>query len=409
MILRQGELSPTLPARQLADLQYIVDELQIDDLTWTNPTPTPPNCAGKTGEALKQCLCETGTCTDLLYFFHSNHIGSSTFLTDFSGQPYEYILYLPFGELLVNQKVGPYETPYKFTGKEQDPETDLTYFGARYYDAALGIWLGVDPLAEKYPAISPFTYVFNNPIKYIDPTGMEGGDPDQVDKKPTFKLLNMDFWNPKGKAHFGSVVVLPMNLDDHNGAMQQRFDEAMKLGVPIIQTYGRNGFADAMLKMKEIGVSVNTFVIAQHGNVGTYAIGNEGGLNFTSDVSMLNEGLKNKNVVFTNCNLTRNSNGYKMLRNFSMATSSTVYTSDHLGWSLNNLNGSQNGFLGVTSSLPFIRREDGDGQYFNDFHMSKNGGRVHPVFNLGVNYSTGSINYSNIDNMTSGKRTKDRQ
>jgi len=84
---------------------------------------------------------------------------------------------LPFGELLVNQKVGPYETPYKFTGKESDPETDLTYFGARYYDAALAIWLGVDPLAEKYPAMSPFTYVFNNPIRLVDPNGMEVDEP----------------------------------------------------------------------------------------------------------------------------------------------------------------------------------------------------------------------------------------
>ncbi len=63
--------------------------------------------------------------------------------------------------------------PYKFTGKEQDPETDLTYFGARYYDAALGIWLGVDPLAEKYAGISPFVYAANNPIKYIDPDGKD--------------------------------------------------------------------------------------------------------------------------------------------------------------------------------------------------------------------------------------------
>ncbi|MBL0081365.1 MAG: hypothetical protein IPP37_02480 [Saprospiraceae bacterium] len=50
------------------------------------------------------------------------------------------------------------------------------YFGARYYDAALGIWLGVDPLAEKYPAISPFTYVVNNPIRLVDPNGMEVDD-----------------------------------------------------------------------------------------------------------------------------------------------------------------------------------------------------------------------------------------
>ncbi len=183
MIPLQGELSPTLPARQLADIQYIVGELEIDALIWANPAPTPPNCTGKTGEALKQCLCEAGTCTDLLYFFHSDHIGSSTFLTDFSGQPYEFILYLPYGEILVNQKVGPYETPYKFTGKESDPETELTYFGARYYDAALGIWLGVDPLAEKFPYLTPFHYVINNPVRMVDPNGMEVDDIIDIDKK----------------------------------------------------------------------------------------------------------------------------------------------------------------------------------------------------------------------------------
>ncbi len=61
--------------------------------------------------------------------------------------------------------------PYKFTGKESDPETELTYFGARYYDAALGIWLGVDPLASEMPDLSPFAYSMNNPIRFIDPDG----------------------------------------------------------------------------------------------------------------------------------------------------------------------------------------------------------------------------------------------
>jgi RHS repeat-associated protein len=63
--------------------------------------------------------------------------------------------------------------PYKFTGKESDPETDLTYFGARYYDAALGIWLGVDNLSYKYPNLSAYAYCANNPVIYRD---LDGND-----------------------------------------------------------------------------------------------------------------------------------------------------------------------------------------------------------------------------------------
>ena len=61
--------------------------------------------------------------------------------------------------------------PYLFNGKELDSETGLYYYGARYYDPKVSLWLNVDPLAEKYPNISPYTYVANNPINAIDPDG----------------------------------------------------------------------------------------------------------------------------------------------------------------------------------------------------------------------------------------------
>ena len=65
---------------------------------------------------------------------------------------------------------------YMFGGKEFDEsfQTLNTYdFGARNYDPALGRWMNVDPLAEKYPSISPYAYVANNPIMFIDPDGRE--------------------------------------------------------------------------------------------------------------------------------------------------------------------------------------------------------------------------------------------
>lgn len=66
--------------------------------------------------------------------------------------------------------------PYLFNGKELDFETGLYYYGARYYDPKVSIFLNVDPLAEKYPHISPYTYVANNPINAIDPDGREPED-----------------------------------------------------------------------------------------------------------------------------------------------------------------------------------------------------------------------------------------
>ncbi len=64
---------------------------------------------------------------------------------------------------------------YKFSGKELDEEggLDWYYFGARYFDPNIGRWLGVDPLAGKYPGFSPYNYVANNPLKFIDPDGKD--------------------------------------------------------------------------------------------------------------------------------------------------------------------------------------------------------------------------------------------
>ena len=58
------------------------------------------------------------------------------------------------------------------TGKERDSETGFSYFGARYYDSDLMTgWLSVDPLADKYPGLSPYAYCAWNPIRLVDPDG----------------------------------------------------------------------------------------------------------------------------------------------------------------------------------------------------------------------------------------------
>jgi hypothetical protein len=50
-------------------------------------------------------------------------------------------------------------------------ETNLSYFGARYYEASLSIWLSVDPLSDKYPSLSAYNYCALNPVMLVDPDG----------------------------------------------------------------------------------------------------------------------------------------------------------------------------------------------------------------------------------------------
>ena len=60
---------------------------------------------------------------------------------------------------------------YTFSAKERDTETGYSYFGSRYYNSDLSIWLSVDPMAAKYPHQSNYVYCSNNPIRIIDPNG----------------------------------------------------------------------------------------------------------------------------------------------------------------------------------------------------------------------------------------------
>ena len=79
---------------------------------------------------------------------------------------------MPFGEQFIDQRQTGHDIRFKFTGKERDSETGYSYFGARYYDSELSLWLSVDPLSDERPSLSPYNYASWNPVMRIDPTGM---------------------------------------------------------------------------------------------------------------------------------------------------------------------------------------------------------------------------------------------
>ena len=105
------------------------------------------------------------------YFYHSDHLGSTSYITDANGAVSQYVEYVPFGEVFIEERNNTWNTPYLFNAKELDEETGLYYYGARYYDPRTSLWLSTDPMELKYPNISTYAYCANNPVKFIDPNG----------------------------------------------------------------------------------------------------------------------------------------------------------------------------------------------------------------------------------------------
>ena len=88
----------------------------------------------------------------------------------------QFVWYAPYGEALIDEHVGSYENPYKFSGKELDENTGLYDHGARHREPSSGVWYGVDALFEKYSEISPYSYCGGNPVRFVDMDGREVTD-----------------------------------------------------------------------------------------------------------------------------------------------------------------------------------------------------------------------------------------
>ena len=113
------------------------------------------------------------TNTEEIFFYHSDHLGSTSYITDAKANITQFDAYLPYGELLVDEHSSTEEMPYKFNGKELDEETGLYYYGARYMNPKTSLWYGVDKLKYKYPNISCYCYTIGNPVKFIE---LDGND-----------------------------------------------------------------------------------------------------------------------------------------------------------------------------------------------------------------------------------------
>ncbi len=107
------------------------------------------------------------------YFTHGDHLGGLNVLTNAQGVEVQRLTYLPFGETHTNTGSVDFDQR-RFTGQEQDPETGLYFYQARYYNPALGRFISPDSIVPEPgnpQSLNRYSYVTNNPLRYTDPTG----------------------------------------------------------------------------------------------------------------------------------------------------------------------------------------------------------------------------------------------
>lgn len=141
----------------------------------TTPTVGQPYNSGGNGGGT------SGAPVSGMIFFHPDHLGSITMITDGQGNRVaggemggaSFIGYKPYGEIQRNDSAGPDIFRYKYTGQEEDRETGLYYYNARYYDPVIGRFTQADSIFDtsRPMAMDLYMYTEGNPIRFRDPSG----------------------------------------------------------------------------------------------------------------------------------------------------------------------------------------------------------------------------------------------
>ncbi len=126
---------------------------------------------------LKKILVDGGYIdmeTGEYHFYIQDHLGNNRVVAKADGTVVQKNHYYPFG-MEFAENSGDSDQPYKYNGKELDKMHGLNMYdySARYYEPAIGRFTSMDPHAENYYNISPYAYVTNNPINFIDPNGCD--------------------------------------------------------------------------------------------------------------------------------------------------------------------------------------------------------------------------------------------
>lgn len=134
-----------------------------------------------------------------IVYYHQDHLGSSSAITDANGALVDERSFYPFGTARYEERLRNFETHYRFTQKERDVETRLDYFGARYLAPGLGRFSSVDSRLSEHRFKDPkaateflqnpqrlnhYAYGVNNPLRFVDPDGEDVAKPRKEEHPP---------------------------------------------------------------------------------------------------------------------------------------------------------------------------------------------------------------------------------
>ena len=224
------------------------------------------------------------------YYYLKDHQGNNRVVINSSGAVQETNHYYPFGGVFAS--TGNVQ-PYKYNGKELDTKKGLNWYdyGARHYDATLGRWHSVDPLAEKYYGLSPYIYCYNNPIRFIDPNGQDGKD---VVVGYAIGFIT----NLLPNTGFLRDAYTPTDISDYNNALRGMDNASIAIGQVMIAGGGGAMIAGETMTAAGAALTVGSAGSASAVSVPTAISGvvvtEAGAITIASGVNMMNNAQQNK-------------------------------------------------------------------------------------------------------------------
>ena len=199
----------------VVDYKYAFDGRKLQEKVTAGASVTQRDYSGEflyEGGVLKKILFDGGYVINgesgpVYMFFLKDHLGSVRAVVSETGGVQQINHYYPYGDLVPNTSNDSSGNRYKYTGKESGDEIGLYDFSARFLHTRFGRFTTIDPLAEKYPGISPYVYCNGNPVNFVDPDGKKLRVPKEY-QQPFLMDMKLAFGNKVELFSFDDAGIL---------------------------------------------------------------------------------------------------------------------------------------------------------------------------------------------------------